>query len=219
MQQIAIIDYGIGNLYSVIKALEHVAGPTDRVFTTSNPEAIDACDRAVFPGQGAAQDCMQALKVHGLEEVVLSAARNKPFLGICMGMQVLMRDSEENQGTGCLALYKGSVKYFGDHVSVGAGTDRYKVPHMGWNAVRQDQAHPLWEGIAPSSYFYFVHSYFVACEDPALVAGTTDYGLPFTSAIAKDNVFAMQCHPEKSAGAGLKLLSNFIRWDGESSCH
>ncbi|MYB89206.1 MAG: imidazole glycerol phosphate synthase subunit HisH [Proteobacteria bacterium] len=219
MSKIAIIDYGIGNLYSVVKALEHVAGPADRVFTTSNPEVIDTCDRAVFPGQGAAQDCMQALKVHGLEEVVLSAARNKPFLGICMGMQVLMRDSEENQGTGCLALYEGSVKYFGDHVSVGAGTDRYKVPHMGWNAVRQDQAHPLWEGIAPSSYFYFVHSYFVACEDAALVAGTTDYGLPFTSAIAKDNVFAMQCHPEKSAGAGLKLLSNFIRWDGESGCH
>ena len=219
MRQIAIIDYGIGNLYSVVKALEHVAGPTDRVLTTSDPEVIDTCDRVVFPGQGAAQDCMQALRAHGLEAAVLAAARNKPFLGICMGMQVLMRNSEENQGTGCLAFYEGSVKYFGNHVSVGAGTDRYKVPHMGWNAVRQDQDHPLWEGIASASYFYFVHSYFVACEDAALIAGTTEYGLPFTSAIAKDNVFAMQCHPEKSAGAGLRLLSNFIHWDGETRAH
>ena len=215
MSQIAIIDYGIGNLYSVIKALEHVADPADRVFTISDPDAIAASDRVVFPGQGAAQDCMKALRAHGLEEAVLAAARNKPFLGICMGMQVLMRDSEENQGTGCLALYEGSVKYFGDHVPVGAGTGSYKVPHMGWNAVRQDQAHPLWEGIPPSSYFYFVHSYFVACEDAALVAGTTDYGLPFTSAIAKDNVFALQCHPEKSAAVGLRLLKNFVHWDGE----
>ena len=219
MRQIAIIDYGIGNLYSVVKALEHVAGPTDRILTTSDPEVIDTCERVVFPGQGAAQDCMQALRAHGLEAAVLAAARNKPFLGICMGMQVLMRNSEENQGTRCLAFYEGSVKYFGNHVSVGAGTDRYKVPHMGWNAVRQDQDHPLWEGIASSSYFYFVHSYFVACEDAALIAGTTEYGLPFTSAIAKDNVFALQCHPEKSAGAGLRLLSNFIDWNGETRAH
>ena len=219
MSQIAVIDYGIGNLYSVVKALEHVAGPADRVLTTSDPAVIEACDRVVFPGQGAARDCMQALHAHGLEASVLSAARSKPFLGICMGMQVLMRSSEENQGTACLALYEGSVRYFGDHVTVGAGAGRCKVPHMGWNAVRQDGAHPLWEGIAPASYFYFVHSYFVACEDPALIAGTTDYGLPFTSAIAKDNVFALQCHPEKSAGAGLRLLSNFIGWDGEPGPH
>ena len=219
MQKIAIIDYGIGNLYSVVKALEQVAGPADHVLATAKPKEIAACDRVVFPGQGAAKDCMQALRACGLEESVLEAARNKPFLGICMGMQVLMRESEENQGTGCLAVYEGSVKYFGNHVSVGAGEGNYKVPHMGWNGVRQDQAHPLWDGIAPSSYFYFVHSYFVHCEDPALVAGTTEYGLPFTSAIARDNVFALQCHPEKSAGAGLRLLQNFVRWDGETRIH
>ncbi len=219
MHTIAIIDYGIGNLYSVSKALEQVAGPQDRVLTTSRPEAIAGCDRVVFPGQGAAEDCMQALRTHGLEETVMEAARNKPFLGICMGMQVLMTRSEENQGTGCLALYEGDVKYFGNHVSVGAGEDRYKVPHMGWNAVRQDQAHPLWAGIDQGSYFYFVHSYFVHCTDPALVAGTTEYGLPFTSAIAKDNVFALQCHPEKSAAAGLHLLQNFVHWDGEPRIH
>ena len=219
MHTIAIIDYGIGNLYSVSKALEQVAGPEDRVITTSKPEVIASCDRVVFPGQGAAKDCMQALRTHGLAETVMEAAKNKPFLGICMGMQVLMTKSEENQGTGCLALYEGDVKYFGNHVSVGAGEDRYKVPHMGWNAVRQDQAHPLWAGIDQGSYFYFVHSYFVHCEDPALVAGTTEYGLPFTSAIAKDNVFALQCHPEKSAAAGLRLLQNFMHWDGEPRIH
>ena len=140
MQKIAIIDYGIGNLYSVVKALEQVAGPADHVLATAKPEEIAACDRVVFPGQGAAKDCMQALRACGLEESVLEAARNKPFLGICMGMQVLMRESEENQGTGCLAFYEGSVKYFGNHVSVGAGEGNYKVPHMGWNGVRQDQA-------------------------------------------------------------------------------
>ncbi len=214
MSRIAIIDYGIGNLYSVTRAVEHVAGPADSVRTTSRSEEIASSDKVIFPGQGAAHDCMRALRALELSEAVMEAARQKPFLGICMGMQVLMQESEENQGTGCLALYDGSVKYFGDHVSVGAGEGCYKVPHMGWNCIRQDQDHPLWAGIPPSSYFYFVHSYFVHCTEPSMVAGTTDYGIPFASAIARDNVFAMQCHPEKSAAPGLRLLSNFMHWDG-----
>lgn len=217
MSQVAIIDYGMGNLYSVVKAVEQVAGPADRVLTTSKPEEIEACDKVIFPGQGAAHDCMRALHARELQTAVVEAARQKPFLGICMGMQVLMQESEENQGTGCLALYDGNVKYFGSHVSVGAGDGRYKVPHMGWNGIRQCQAHPLWKDIPQSSYFYFVHSYFVQCDEPDLVAGTTDYGIPFTSVIARDNVFAMQCHPEKSATPGLQLLSNFMRWDGSGA--
>lgn len=214
MHRLAIIDYGIGNLYSVIKAVEHVAGPADRVRVTSNPEEITTSDKVVFPGQGAALDCMRALRALDLFDAVREAARQKPFLGICMGMQVLMQESEENEGTGCLALYDGRVKYFGNHISAGAGEGRYKIPHMGWNSIHQEQDHPLWAGIPQSSYFYFVHSYFVQCTQPDLVAGMTDYGIPFASVIARDNVFAMQCHPEKSADPGLRLLSNFMHWDG-----
>ena len=214
MPRTAIIDYGIGNLYSVVKAVEHVAWPADSIVKTSKPEEIAASDRVIFPGQGAANDCMRALRALELEQAVVEAARQKPFLGICMGMQVLMQESEENRGTGCLAMYDGRVKYFGNHVSVGAGDDCYKVPHMGWNCIRQYQDHPLWADIPQSSYFYFVHSYFVECEEADLIAGTTDYGIEFTSVIARDNVFAMQCHPEKSAAPGLQLLSNFMHWNG-----
>lgn len=217
MSNIAIVDYGMGNLYSVAKAVEHVAAAKDHIQITSNPKIIASSDKVIFPGQGAASDCMSAIKEFELNAAIISAADSKPFLGICMGMQVLMDSSEENDGTECLAFYEGSVEHFNQHISIGSSENRFKIPHMGWNCIEQQQKHPLWNDIPESSYFYFVHSYFVKCKDDALIAGTTDYGLNFTSVIARDNVFAMQCHPEKSANAGLQLLSNFIYWDGNTT--
>jgi len=214
---IAIIDYGMGNLYSVAKAVEHVAGVNDNIVVTSSSEQIAACDKVIFPGQGAAKDCMDALYQCDLQTAIVDATKQKPFLGICMGMQVLMQMSEENNGVNCLGLYPGKVKYFGEHINIGAQENSYKVPHMGWNIIEQQQNHPLWKGIQDDSYFYFVHSYFVDTEQQSLIAGTTDYGVTFTSVIARENVFAMQCHPEKSAHTGLQLLKNFIHWDGNSS--
>ncbi len=216
MSNIAIIDYGMGNLYSVTKAVEHVSESKDHIIVTSEADKIAASDKVIFPGQGAAKDCMSALQECDLQSAIIDAASQKPFLGICMGMQVLMQMSEENDGIDCLGIYKGSVKYFGNHLTIGSGDNSYKVPHMGWNCIEQQQNHPLWGGISESSYFYFVHSYFVAPENDNLVAGTTNYGPTFTSVIAQDNVFAMQCHPEKSAQAGLQLLKNFIHWDGSN---
>lgn len=207
-QTIAVVDYGMGNLRSVVKALEHVA-EGDKVILTDNPDAIFGADRILFPGQGAAKDCMKALDDTGMGEVVLQAAKEKPFLGICMGMQVLMDHSQENEGVACLSRYEGDVIRFDDMMN----GERYKIPHMGWNNVAQTQDHPLWKGIDDNSHFYFVHSYHVEPKDPSLIAGQTEYGITFTSAIARDNVFAIQCHPEKSAQAGLTLLKNFVRWD------
>lgn len=207
-QTIAVVDYGMGNLRSVVKALEHVA-ERDKVILTDNPDAIFGADRILFPGQGAAKDCMKALDDTGMGEVVLQAAKEKPFLGICMGMQVLMDHSQENEGVACLSRYEGDVIRFDDMMN----GERYKIPHMGWNNVAQTQDHPLWKGIDDNSHFYFVHSYHVEPKDPSLIAGQTEYGITFTSAIARDNVFAIQCHPEKSAQAGLTLLKNFVRWD------
>ncbi len=217
MSNIAIIDYGMGNLYSVTKAVEHVSESKDHIIVTSDADEISASDKVIFPGQGAAKDCMSALQEYDLQSAIIDAASQKPFLGICMGMQVLMQMSEENDGIDCLGVYKGSVKYFGNHLTIGSGENSYKVPHMGWNCIEQQQNHPLWKGITESSYFYFVHSYFVATENDNLVAGTTNYGPTFASVIAQDNVFAMQCHPEKSAQAGLQLLKNFIHWDGSNT--
>lgn len=217
MSNIAIIDYGMGNLYSVAKAVEYVSDTKDKVLVTSDADEIANSDKVIFPGQGAAKDCMSALQQCDLKAAIINAAQQKPFLGICMGMQVLMQISEENDGTNCLGFYKGSVKYFGNHLTIGSDSNSYKVPHMGWNCIEQQQNHPLWKNIPESSYFYFVHSYFVATEDERLVAGTTNYGPAFTSVIAQDNVFAMQCHPEKSAQLGLRLLKNFIHWDGNNS--
>ncbi len=214
VSKIAVVDYGMGNLYSVAKAVEHVTTDADRVIVTSSPAEIISSDKVVFPGQGAAQDCMSAMHKYDLQSAIITAAEQKPFLGICMGMQVLMRTSEENGGTDCLAFYEGNVSYFGNHFSIGSAEGCYKVPHMGWNCIEQQQAHPLWKDILNVSYFYFVHSYFVQCNDEKLIVGTTDYGISFTSVIAKDNVFAMQCHPEKSAKPGLQLLHNFVQWDG-----
>ena len=210
-KNIAVIDYGMGNLRSVSKAVEHVAAPGDRVHVTDDPEVILSADRVVFPGQGAARDCMAAISDHHLNRAVLEAAKTKPFLGICMGLQVLMAFSEENGGTRLLGLLEGDVRRFPNGMAY-AG-QRLKIPQMGWNQVHQNGDHPLWQGIPQASRFYFVHSYYVAPKAPDLVAGTTEYGISFTSAIARDNLFATQFHPEKSAAAGLKLLENFVHWD------
>ena len=215
MQTCAVVDYGMGNLRSVVNALEAVGDKRDRVLLTSDPQQLDQADRVVFPGQGAAGDCMRAIDEYGLREAIINAAASRPFLGICMGMQVLIDFSEENQGTECLGIFAGKVKYFGDGHKDRNGV-RLKVPHMGWNRVTQVKPHPLWHSIADGSRFYFVHSYYLDPQDPALIAGTTDYGIRFTSVIARDNVFALQCHPEKSADSGLQLLRNFVHWDGQA---
>ncbi|SEQ08260.1 glutamine amidotransferase [Ectothiorhodospira magna] len=213
MNTVAVVDYGMGNLRSVVKALEHAAPAGTRVLLTDRPADILEADRVVFPGQGAARDCMLALDQRGLSQVLRETALTRPFLGICMGMQVLMDHSEENGGTDCLGIVPGRVRGFGVHLTDARG-ERLKIPHMGWNQVRQVHAHPLWAGIEQDSRFYFVHSYYVEPATLPVVAGTTDYGMPFTSAIAKDHIFAIQCHPEKSAATGLTLLRNFMHWTG-----
>lgn len=210
-QQVAIVDYGMGNVRSVLNAFLAVADNKDKVFLTSDPDLLLAADRVVFPGQGAAGDCMRALQQDELHQVVRELATSKPFLGICMGMQVLLEHSDENDGTACMNMYPGKVQHFRDAHDPAEGL---KIPHMGWNNVRQTQPHPLWHNIENDSMFYFVHSYYVTPASDALTVGTTSYGLDFTAAMAADNVFAIQCHPEKSAAAGLQLLSNFLQWDG-----
>lgn len=207
---IAVVDYSMGNLRSVAKALEHVS--KDRVVVTSSAGDILRANRVVFPGQGAARDCMKELKNHDLLDVVREAAESKPFLGICMGMQVLMDSSEENGGVDCLGLYSGKVKSFKN--TIDQSNQRLKIPHMGWSKIEQKTQHPLWHKIESGSRFYFVHSYYVSPEDESLATGQTDYGIQYASAIAKNNIFAIQAHPEKSADDGLQLLKNFTEWDG-----
>jgi len=209
-QTIVVIDYGLGNLRSVSKAVEHVAEAGDRVLVTDRPELIRGADRIVFPGQGAARDCMAALSDHHLNQAVLEAARGKPFLGICMGLQVLLEFSEENGGTPLLGLISGQVRRFPEGLD-GHG-QRLKIPQMGWNRVHQTKPHPLWAGIPDDSRFYFVHSYYVAPLDPSLTVGATQHGITYASALARDNLFAVQFHPEKSADHGLQLLRNFLHW-------
>jgi glutamine amidotransferase len=211
MQRIAIINYNMGNLHSVARAVHHVA-QNAQVDITSDADLILKADRIVFPGQGAARDCMGELYRMGLAEIVLEVAKTKPFLGICMGMQVLMQHSDENQGISCLGLYQGQVHHFAPAHESTHPTERLKIPQMGWNQVWQTQPHPLWAGIKDGARFYFVHSYYVAPDDVSLQAGMTDYGIQYTSALARDNVFAIQCHPEKSAKDGLQLLENFVNW-------
>lgn len=208
MMKVAIIDYNMGNLHSVGRAVSHVAPAGTRVEITTDPDVIRHADRVVFPGQGAARDCMRELETRGMADVVREVAQTKPFLGICMGMQVLMEHSEENNGIACLGLYQGQVRYFGR-----AHRERLKIPQMGWNQVWQKTNHPLWAGIADGARFYFVHSYYVDPVDKHLVTGETDYGIRYAAALARDNVFAMQAHPEKSSADGLKLLENFMRWE------
>lgn len=214
MRTIAVIDYGMGNLRSVAKAVEHVAGSGVRVCITSSPQDIKAAERIIFPGQGAAGACMAALGSYRLNESLLAATAQKPFLGLCMGLQVLLSFSQENGGTRCLDVFPGTVEYFGARPELKPG--EYKIPHMGWNRVRQLKPHPLWRDIEDNSRFYFVHSYYVRPTDELTVLGTTDYGIEFASAIGRDNVFAVQFHPEKSARTGLKLLENFVNWNGEN---
>jgi len=216
MSIIAVVDYNMGNLRSVTQALQHVA-PTAEIKITSNSDAILKADRVVFPGQGAARDCMSELQSRELVEVVKQATRTKPFLGICMGMQVLLQHSQENGGVDLMGVYYGQVKHFEGVIGRrDARGERLKIPQMGWNRIQHTQDHPLWKGIESGSRFYFVHSYFIEPENAALTAGTTDYGIDYTSAIAQDNVFAIQAHPEKSADDGLQLLRNFTQWDGQN---
>lgn len=214
MASIAIIDYGMGNLHSIAKALEHVAGK-DRVVVSSHRADILAADRVVFPGVGAIRDCMAELQSSGLDQVVLEASRLKPLLGVCLGMQALLDTSEENQGITCLRIIPGRVARFAPDLKAVDGR-RLKIPHMGWNQVMQKRTHPLWRNIADGSRFYFVHSYYAIPEEKASVAAITPYGIDFASVISHDNIFAVQFHPEKSQHAGLGLLSNFVGWDGES---
>ena len=212
MNTIAIIDYGMGNLHSIAKALEHVAGR--RVRVTAVASEILAAERVVFPGQGAARDCMHEIRAAGLVDVIREAARSKPFLGICMGLQVLLERSDEGGGVDCLGLVPGRVRFLGEGADPAAG--RLKIPQMGWNQVEQVGHHPLWAGIDDQSRFYFVHSYYVDPDDPTLIAGLTDYGRRYASVLARDNVFAVQFHPEKSQHTGLRLLANFAEWDGSA---
>ena len=211
MTTIAVIDYGMGNLRSVSKALEHVA-PGARVEVTSDPVAVAAADRVVFPGQGAMPDCMREMEARGLRPAVLAATQSKPFLGICIGLQMLFESSDEGDVRG-LAVLAGRVRRFPREAMHGGKGMRLKVPHMGWNQVWQRNAHPLWSGIEDGTRFYFVHSYYAEVEDERIVSGVSDYGLPFTCAVARDNIFAVQFHPEKSHIAGLRLLSNFVDWN------
>lgn len=209
---IAVVDYGMGNLHSVSKAVEHVA-PGLKVLVTSDPQAVLRARRVVFPGQGAMPDCMRELDARGLRPAVLEAARSKPFLGICIGLQMLFEISEEGNVPG-LGFFKGEVVRFPAHGMVGNAGEKLKVPHMGWNEVQQTLAHPLWDRIAPGTRFYFVHSYYPRPSDRSIIAGYSLYPQPFTCAVARDNLFAVQFHPEKSQEAGLRLLANFVAWDG-----
>ena len=203
MQSIAIVDYGMGNVRSVQKALEHIA-PNDKVFLTDDANLITDADRIVFPGQGAMGACMQALNAHGLFEAIKQATGEKPFLGICLGLQLLFDHSEENNGIDGLSVLSGEVVHF--------PKTELKIPHMGWNTVKQTQTHPLWHNIKDNSRFYSVHSYYVKQDDASVVAGSSNYGIDFTCAVAKDKLFSVQFHPEKSQHDGLQLLDNFVNW-------
>ncbi len=212
MTDIAVVDYGMGNLRSVSKAIEHVA-PGRTVTVTSDPDEVRAAARVVFPGQGAMPDCMRELDARHLREAVMEAARSKPFLGICIGLQMLFERSEEG-GVEGLGLLPGEVVRFPHANLVDAAGQRLKVPHMGWNEVQQTLAHPLWAGIPDRSRFYFVHSYYPVPAQREIIAGYTLYPFPFACAVASRNLFAVQFHPEKSQASGLRLLANFVDWDG-----
>lgn len=211
MADIAVIDYGMGNLRSVAQALRHVAGDRS-VVVTSDPAEVRAASHVVFPGQGAMPDCVRELDARGLRGPLMQAAASKPFLGICIGLQMLFEHSEEG-GVDGLGIFPGRVRRFPAGMQDACG-NRLKVPHMGWNQVFQTRAHPLWTGIPADARFYFVHSYYVEPADSALSAAYTEYPFRFTSAAGRANIFAVQFHPEKSQHAGLSLLSNFVHWDG-----
>ena len=211
MIDIAIVDYGMGNLRSVSKALEHVA-PTASIVITDDPEVVRKAGRVVVPGQGAMPDCLRELDKRGLRGAIRYAAMSKPFLGICIGLQMLCDSSEEGNVEG-LGIVAGTVRRFPPAAVADISGQRFKVPHMGWNQVHQTIEHPLWKDIPSDARFYFVHSYYVETANPESTAATTNYPFSFTSAVAKDNIFAVQFHPEKSHDAGLTLLNNFVRWE------
>ncbi len=211
---VAVIDYGMGNLHSVASALEHVGA--EQVLVTHDAELIRQADRVVFPGVGAMRDCMAEIRRLKCDQLLADALleQQKPVLAICVGMQALMTRSEENAGVDCLDLIPGNVRYFGSSLNSAEG-ERLKVPHMGWNEVHQTRDHSLWQGIEDRTRFYFVHSYYVDAAQRDLVAGALDYGVHVDAALARDNLFAVQFHPEKSHTAGLQLLKNFLQWNGQ----
>ncbi|MEO0443251.1 MAG: imidazole glycerol phosphate synthase subunit HisH [Pseudomonadota bacterium] len=210
---IAIIDYGMGNLHSVASALQHVS-PDSEIVVTADQQLINNADRIIFPGVGAIRDCMAEIRRLGFDTLVPKiVAEGKPALSICVGMQALMTHSEENQGIDCINLLPGQVRFFGNQLTESSG-ERLKVPHMGWNQVEQTIDHPLWKDIENHSRFYFVHSYYVAINNNALLSGQCHYGHDFAATLSRDNLFATQFHPEKSHTAGLQLLKNFVHWDG-----
>jgi glutamine amidotransferase len=209
---IAVIDYGMGNLRSVAKALAHVA-PDAAIAVSSDPAVIRNAARVVLPGQSAMPETMAGLDASGLRDVVLACIADRPFLGVCLGLQMLFETSEEGPTSG-LGVLAGSVRRFREEELALPGGERMKIPHMGWSRVRQVRAHPLWAGIDDDALFYFAHSYHPVPADPALTAATTAYPAPCTCAIARANIFAVQFHPEKSQRAGLRLLANFVAWNG-----
>lgn len=211
MNKIVVVDYGMGNLRSVAQALLHVA-PEAEVTVSAEADAIRAADRIVLPGQGAMPDCMQSLRNSGLLEALMEAVRNKPLFGVCVGEQMLFDSSEEGDAR-CLGLLPGKVVKFQLDGQIQPDGSRFKVPQMGWNQVRQRKPHPIWDGVADGSYFYFVHSYYAVPDQMDHALGETVYGLPFCCAAGRDNIFATQFHPEKSASAGLQLYKNFVHWN------
>lgn len=223
MNKVAVIDYGMGNLHSVAKAVEHVGreiealtGEATEVTVTADAALIAAADRVIFPGVGAIRDCMAEINRLNVGQIVEDAMKSKPVLAICVGMQALMQSSEENGGVQCLGFMDGEVRYFGDAHTDKNG-NRLKVPHMGWNQVKQVQAHPLWKDVPDNSRFYFVHSYYVHAKGNTQVTGVSEYGTELVATLAADNIFATQFHPEKSQTAGLTLLRNFLQWDGSAT--
>ncbi len=211
MNKIVVVDYGMGNLRSVAQALMHVA-PEAEVTVSAEADAIRAADRIVLPGQGAMPDCMQSLRDSGLLEALMEAVQNKPLFGVCVGEQMLFDSSEEGDAR-CLGLLPGKVVKFQLDGQIQPDGSRFKVPQMGWNQVRQLKPHPIWDGVADGSYFYFVHSYYAVPDQIDHALGKTVYGLPFCCAAGRDNIFATQFHPEKSASAGLQLYKNFVHWN------
>ncbi|MCK2148735.1 MULTISPECIES: imidazole glycerol phosphate synthase subunit HisH [Marinobacter] len=212
MKTVAIIDYGMGNLHSARKAVEHVA-PDVRVLVTDNADQIREADHVILPGVGAIRDCMHEIRRLEVDTLVREVSRDRPFLGICVGMQALMSRSEENGGIDGINLFPAQVRFFGDNLVENG--ERLKVPHMGWNEVYQSVDHPMWHNIPEGDRFYFVHSYYAEAEGNADIAGRSHYGVDLAAAVARDNIFAVQFHPEKSARAGLQLLKNFVDWSGK----
>jgi imidazole glycerol-phosphate synthase subunit HisH len=210
---VAVIDYGMGNLRSVSQAVMHAARTADdvKVIVTADPQEVMAAERIVLPGQGAMRDCMRELHDSGLQDAVLDALRNKPVMGVCVGMQMLLDHSQE-QDTPGLGVIHGRVRRFALDGRTQPDGSRFKVPQMGWNRVQQAQAHPLWQRVPDNAWFYFVHSFYAEPAEARHSAGITEYGTRFTSAVARDNIFATQFHPEKSANDGLMLYRNFLQW-------